>query len=163
MADEYYRRGTSKVVWLATKPVSLSAPTQAEITAGINLSAQLAGVDGFMSKTTFVDVENMASRTTTSLAGPNKADGGTLTFNEKKNAAGATPSSYDPIMAALTQDATGYLMIAPYGSATGNDAEIWHCQVGSFSRDMGMTNTVAKYKIELGALDPPTQHATIAA
>ena len=163
MAQEYFRRGTSKLLWLASAPSSLSAPTQAELAAGIDLSPQLSAVDGFEFKTTFIDVENMATRTTTSIAGPNKADGGTLTFNEKKNPSGATSGSFDPIMAALPADTEGYLLYAPYGTTTGNDIEVWHCRVGSFSRDRGLTNSTAKYKVEMAALDPPNQHATIAA
>lgn len=163
MANEYFRRGTSKVYFLASAPAITASPTTIEISAGLDLSPQLAGVDGFSFKTTFIDVENLASRVTTTISGPTKADGGTLTFNEKKAASGATSGTYDSIMDALDVDATGTLMFAPYGITAGNDVEMWPVTVGSFSRAWDMGNSVAKWMAEFAATGTPTQHATIGA
>lgn len=163
MANEYFRRGTAKAYWLASAPALLTAPTTVEISAGIDLSPQLNGIDGFSNKVTFIDVENLASRTTTNISGPIKADGGTLTFNEKKAASGATSGSYDTILAALSQDSTGYLLLAPYGVGAGNDVELWPSTVGSFSRKWDMGNATAKWMAELAATGVPYQHSTIGA
>lgn len=163
MANEFYRRGVSKVYWLATAPAITASPTTVEIGAGIDLSPQLNAIDGFSFKTTFIDVENMASRTTTTISGPVKADGGTLTFNERKAASPPTSGTYDSIMDALDVDATGVLLFAPYGIAAGNDVEIWPASVGSFGRKWDMGNTTAKWMAEFAATGSPTQHATVGA
>jgi membrane-bound inhibitor of C-type lysozyme len=163
MANEFYRRGTSKVYFLATAPAITASPTTVEISAGIDLSPQLNGLDGFSFKTTFIDVENLATRVTTTISGPTKADGGTITFNEKRAASGATSGTYDTIMDALDVDSTGVLLFAPYGVVAGNDVEIWPVTIGSFSRKWDMGNTTAKWMAEFAATAAPTQHATIGA
>src|ERR1051325_707348 len=117
MAQEYYRRGTTKVLFAASAPAT--PPTAANITAATDLSPQLAGYDGGDFKTTFIDIENLATRSTPQLPGPNALSAITLTFNEKKTAT-VTTGTTDPIMAALVKDATGYLLVAPYGTAVGN-------------------------------------------
>lgn len=161
MANEFYRRGTSKVIWLAAAPAISGAPTTVEITAGIDLSDQLNAVDGFSFKTTFIDVENLGSRVTTTISGPSKADGGTLTFNEKKSPSGATSGTYDPIMDALDVDTAGYLLFLPYGVLSGHDGELWSVRVGSFSRMWDMGNTPAKWAAEMAATGVPNQHVTV--
>lgn len=163
MANEFYRRGTSKVYFLATPPAITASPTTVEIGAGVDLSTQLNGIDGFSFKTTFIDVENLSSRVTTTISGPTKADGGTLTFNEKKATSGATSGTFDPIMDALDVDATGALVFAPYGVLGGNDVEVWPVTIGSFSRKFDLGNTTAKWMAEFAATAAPTQHATIGA
>jgi hypothetical protein len=163
MANEFYRRGTSKVYFLATPPAITASPTTVEISAGVDLSTQLNGIDGFSFKTTFIDVENLSSRVTTTISGPTKADGGTITFNEKKAASPPTSGTYDPIMDALDVDATGALVFAPYGVSGGNDVEVWPVTIGSFSRKWDLGNTTAKWMAEFAATAAPTQHATIGA
>lgn len=161
MANEYYRRGVAKAYFLASAPAITASPTTVEIAAGVDLSVQLNAIDGFSNKTTFIDVENLSSQTTTSLSGPIKADGGSLTFNEKKNPSGVTSSSYDTILAAMTQGTTGYLLLAPYGGTAGNDVEVWPVTVGSFSRKWDMGNTPGKWMADMAVTGTPTQHATI--
>jgi hypothetical protein len=163
MANEFYRRGTSEVYWLAAAPAIPASITTVEVAAGINLSAQLNAVDGFSFSTTFIDVENLASRVTTTISGPSKADGGTLTFNEKRAASGATSGTYDNIMDALDVDAAGYLAFFPYGVANGNDYELWAVRVGSFSRQWDLGNTPAKWMSEMAATGVPIQHGTVGA
>lgn len=160
MALEYYRRGTSEVRFLATAPAS--PPTAANITASVNLSTQLNAIDGFTFETEFIEVETLSTRTTPKLAGPENVEGGTLTFNEKKTAT-VTPATTDPIMVALAKDASGYLLFCPYGSAVGNDVEVWPVTVGSFSRAWDMGATPAKWMASFASTAAPTQHATIAA
>lgn len=163
MANEFYRRGTSEVYWLASAPAIPASPTTVEIAAGINLSDQLNAVDGFSFSTTFIDVENLGTRVTTTISGPSKADGGTLTFNEQRAASGATSGTYDDIMDALDVDTSGYLLFCPYGVANGNDVELWSVRVGSFSRQWDLGNTPAKWMAEMAATAAPIQHATIGA
>ena len=161
MANEFYRRGTSEVYWLASAPAIPASITTVEIAAGIDLSDQLNAVDGFSFSTTFIDVENLGSRVTTTISGPSKADGGTLTFNEQRAASGATSGTYDDIMDALDVDAAGYLAFFPYGVANGNDYELWAVRVGSFSRQWDLGNTPAKWMSEMAATGVPIQHGTI--
>jgi hypothetical protein len=161
MANEYYRRGVAKAYFLASAPAITASPTTVEIAAGVDLSPQLNAIDGFSNKTTFIDVENLSSQTTTSLSGPIKADGGSLTFNEKKNPSGVTSSSYDTIMATMVQGTTGYLLLLPYGTTAGNDGELWPVTVGSFSRKWDMGNTPGKWMADMAVTGTPTQHVTI--
>jgi hypothetical protein len=163
MANEFYRRGVSKVYFLASAPAITASPTTVEISAGIDLSPQLNAIDGFSKKTTFIDVENLANRDTPKISGPVNIDGGTLTFNEKKATSPPTSGTYDTIMDALDVDATGTILFAPYGIAAGNDVEIWPVTVGSFSRKWDMGNTTAKWMAEFAPTSSPTQHATIGA
>lgn len=161
MANEFYRRGISEAYWLASAPAIPGSATTVEIAAGVNLSDQLNAVDGFSNTVTFIDVENLGSRTTFTIPGPVKADGGTLTFNEQRAPSGATSGTYDEIMDVMDPDAQGYLALFPYGVANGNDYELWNVTVGSFSRAWDLGNTPAKWMAELAATGVPIQHGTV--
>src|SRR5215213_7038936 len=129
MANEYYRRGVSKVLWSAATPAN--PPTAANITASVDLSPQINAIDGFTSSTEFIDVENLSTRLTPKLSGPVNIEGGSITFNEVKNPAAATSYSFDPIWTAMAQDSAGWLLFLPYGNTVGNNVEVWQATVGS--------------------------------
>jgi hypothetical protein len=162
MANEFYRRGTTKVIFLAAEP-TLSAPTQVQIAAGVDLSPQINAIEGFMFKNALITVENLETTFDATIGGPDQADASALTMNEKKNPSGATDDEYDTIRDALPKGETGWILIAPYGTAAGNEAEVWPVVVTSNARQFTLAAETAKYRVEFGITDPPTQDAVIAA
>ena len=161
MSLEYYRRGTSKWLWSTSAPSA--PPTAAQITAAVDISPQLNAIDGFTTETEFIDIENLSTRTTPKLAGPINVEGGTLTFNEQKAASGVTAYNHDTIRSGFAQDTTGYLIACPYGTATGNNVEVWGVTVGSNSRSWDMGATPAKYMVDFAATAVPVFTGNIAA
>lgn len=161
MALEYYRRGVTVVKWATSAPAT--PPTAAQVTAAVDVSPQLNAIDGFTSETEFIDIENLSTRITPKLAGPNNIEGGTLTFNEQKAASGATAYNHDTIRSGFAQDTAGYIIICPYGTTTGSNVEVWPVTVGSNSRQYDMGATPAKYMVSFAATGVPAVTGNIAA
>lgn len=162
MANEYYRRGTTKIVFLAAAPANLGSPTAAEITAGVDLSAQVQAIEGFMFKNALITVENLETTFDSTIGGPDQADASALTMNEKKNPSAATTPTYDTIRAALPKGTTGFIVIAPYGTATGAAVEVWPVVVTSNARQYTLAAETAKYRVEFGVTNRPTLVAAVA-
>lgn len=156
MANEYYRRGTTKIVFLTAAPADLAEPSPTELSAGIDLSAQVQAIEGFMFKNALITVENLETTFDSTIGGPDQADASSLTMNEKKNPSAATASTYDTIRAALPKGATGYIVVAPYGTAVGNACEVWPVVITSNSRQYTLAAETAKYRVEFGVTARPT-------
>lgn len=118
--SRYIPAGVRKYVWVPTLS-SKSAPTSAELTAGTDLTAEVASVGGFMTTSTVVDAPDAGSRFTSKTAGRITADDSNLTIY-------ASTSSSD-VRSLLTRDLAGFVAIFPEGIHTGGTVDIFPVKV----------------------------------
>lgn len=152
----FIRKSKTKVYFLPTI-ANVSAPTQAELTAGTMLATSaLADIAGFNSKSNFVDVPNFASLQTPKIPGEKTSDDSSLTFYED--------SSTNPIATLLAQDTTGYILFANYGATTATSkVNVFPVQVASNTPQYSSGNEAAKFVVDFAITAVPTFGATMAA
>jgi hypothetical protein len=161
MANEFYRRGTTKIYFLDTEPASLTEVKRSELLGGVDLSSQINAIEGFMFKNSLITVENLETTFDATIGGPDQADASALTMNEQRNASGVTGSGFDTVRAALPKGTSGYIVIAPYGQSASNQVEVWPVVVTSNSRQFTLAAETAKYRVEFGVTEPPTQNSRV--
>lgn len=139
--------------------VSIAAPTAAEITAGTNLTPDLADLAGFGFESSQIDVPDMASPSQKQIPGANQLSPGELTIYEQK-----TPGT-NPLLATLAKGVVGHVVIAPSkagGVIATDKVEVWPVEVASLSRNYGSDAKGATYTIKLTITEEPNQYSIVA-
>lgn len=155
----FMRKGVTRV-FLVPTIASLAAPTVAEITAGDELTADIAAINGFEFTNSPIQVPDMASAFTSQIGGEDTTADSNMEFWEK----GTTDATHD----ALVKGTAGYIVFFYQGTAgaspaANDDCEVWPCVVTSNSRMYSADNEAAKYRVAFSLTDPPEQAATVAA
>lgn len=141
----YMRKGVSEVHLVPTIG-DLAAPTAAEITAGEDLTPDLAEINGVTFANQPIDVPDFSSAWTKKIPGEDQADDPQLTFYEDD--ASAT------IRDAQAKGTEGYLVFLPEGNAAAAPTEVWPVIVASNSREWSAGNDPARYQVTYSVTDP---------
>jgi hypothetical protein len=157
----FMRKGRTKVFFIpaAAAPAAL---TVAEITAGDELTPELAEMNGFTFSNSPIMVPDMDNAYTSQIGGEDTAAESSLTFYEKTGGDAA-----NPIRVALAKDTPGFVVIVPEGlagatPAAGDDYEIWPAVVTSNARTYTVANEAAQYAVSFSITSPPSE-GTVAA
>lgn len=152
MADRFFRRGKS--VWYFLPAVANpAAPTGAEITAGTDLSPDIAEVNGWDFQSNPIKTPNLADRFTPQIAGEDTVGNPQITIYDRD------PSS--DYRSLLAKDTTGYIVMMPYGHVATRRAETWHVESQSVSDITTTGNEAARYRVAFSVLDVPEQDAVL--
>lgn len=143
-------RGNKVVILLTSAPSNLAAPTQAELTAGTDISADVAAINGFEQQTSIIDEESLATRTNTQTPGVISFGDNSLEFYDQ----GATTTVKD----LFTQDDAVWLAFLVAGQAESSPSEIWPVTVAAPPRTMhGQDiNQQQKFRVPFAVTAAPT-------
>ena len=122
-----------------------NSPTRPEINAGVDLTAQVAGISGFSVSTAMIDAPNLANKFTPQIGGAVTAEASTMTFNLSKTGADIRAHLNADESGVTGPEATrGWLLLADAGDVAGSLADLWPVLVTSESkpRDMGAVSQV---------------------
>lgn len=154
----YMRKGISKVRFAPTI-ASIAAPTTAEVTAGTDLTPQLADIAGFTFANNPIPTPDMATTFTSQVGGEDTAEASSLTFYED--------DTTNPIMTTLAKGTTGYVLLYPKTAgatpASGDKLEVWPVTVTSQAREWSTGNDPARFVVSFAVTSVPNQNATQAA
>lgn len=139
------RKGISKVSFVPTIAAK-AAPTQAEITAGTDLTPDLAEINGVTFANQPIDTPDFSSGWTKKIPGEDQADDPTLTFYEDDTST--------TIRDALDKGTAGYLVFMPWGKAATKVAEVWPVTVASNAREWSSGNDPARFVVTFTTTDP---------
>ena len=142
----FMQMGTERFYWLLTIASYTTALTVAEVTAGTEVTGQMAELTGFSFDNTPIDTPDMSTALITKIPGEDSIADCSLTFYEDKLA--------NPIKTALSKGTIGYVVIFGYGVAGANPAiadkaDIWPVQVSSNSRQYAAGAAASKYLVKL--------------
>lgn len=147
-----------------TTVASQSAPTAAEVAAGVILASatvnDLSVVNGFTAKSAFATVQGMAGGFKPKLAGSQEAEDSSLVFNEQNTYAANT------IKAALTQGTTGFMIVSRYTRGTlvaTTKVDVFPVTVGGNNRLHTADDSPAQYQVDFSITSQPSLDAAVAA
>lgn len=157
--SRFMRKGTTKL-WFVPTIAALATPTVAEITAGTDLTDELAEITGFNFSNNPIDTPDMGSTFVGKIPGEDTTDSSDLTFYED--------DTTNPISTALAKGTIGYVVIFPRGiagaaPAAADVADVWPAQVASNSKTYSADNEAAKYKVMFTLTAEPSEDAVVAA
>lgn len=147
----YYAVGTRKFYWVTTIS-NKAAPSRGELNAGIDLSGEVAIVDGFTKASDTVDAPDYGTRFVSTIPGRIKADNSKLTMY-------ATANSAD-VRAIITQDTNAFVVIFPEGDVAGRKMDVWPMRVLSVSKPTS-DGDPAQIVIEFAPTSEPAMDVTV--
>ena len=144
VATRFMRKGITKIYFVPTITV-LATPTTAQITAGTNLTPQIAEVAGFTFTNNPISTPDMDTAFVSQIGGEDTGEASSMTFYELK---GGTDSIHD----AQTKGLNGYICIFYAGLAGGTPAsgdkmEVWPITITSNARVYSAGNEAAQYRV----------------
>jgi hypothetical protein len=152
---KFFRRGVSKVVFLGTVPSSLSAPTLAEIAAGVDLSPFISEMNGWQLTNTPIRTPNLADTFTSQIDGEETVADSTLTMNDENGASA--------FRTALPKGTAGWILLAPYGITATKRCEVWPVKSTGINDQYTVGNEPARTVVSFAITAVPTQTATVTA
>jgi hypothetical protein len=145
----FIRRGKAKIYFLPTIAAATLLPTDAEITAGTDLTARIADMSGWMLDSAAVNTPDMASRFVSNIPGETTVAASSITFYADDAAAA------DAIKTALATDTEGFIYIAHSGRATGKTADTFPARVSSIGNEYSVGNDPARFVVNFAATAEP--------
>jgi hypothetical protein len=155
---QFIRPGTTKIFFVPTIAAP-ATPTQAELTAGTNLTLtsatnKVSGITGFGAKTNFVETPDFSSRQSGKVAGATTSDDSGLTFYED--------TSSNPIRTTLAKDTTGYILMASGGATTvSSKVDVFPIQVAANTKTYAGANAAAEIQVDLAITSVPSLDAVM--
>jgi hypothetical protein len=125
----YVPPGTRKVYWITTIANYLS-PSRGELNAGIDLTAEIAAINGFTVESGTSDTPDLATRFTAKIPGRITAADSSLSFY-------ASTTSSD-VRTVLPRDTAGFAVFLWEGDVTGQRMDVFPAKVTAESVDGNM-------------------------
>lgn len=155
MGDRFFRRGVSKVHFLPAV-ADPTSPTRVEITAGTDLSVDLADISGYQFENSPISTPNLASAFTPQIDGEDTVPNSSLTFYDRD-------AADETIRDALAKGTKGYIALFPYGDIATERMEIWEISSAGVNDEWSMGNDAARFQVGTSILSPPEQDVAIPA
>lgn len=130
----YTSRGTTRIYFLTTIASYATAVTRAELNAGVDLTPQIADLEGFSQSSEQIETPDMASRFTSTIPGAITVEDSSITMYASKTGvdARATFTSGSSTVPATT----GYIVILFGGDTAANKMDVWPVIVGSVAKQI---------------------------
>lgn len=161
----FFRRGTTGVLFVPTI-VDITAPTAAELTAGTDLGAAMAAMEGFETSLNRINQPLLKYKQEVQIDGPQQFGDAKITLIED-DGTGATGDDLErkTIYTALAEQATGHIVINPTAQVFGAAAkvEVWPIRIGSKNRSFSLDAEPARYVCELAITGAQDKNAVVAA
>lgn len=127
--------------------------TVAEVTAGTELTDDLAEVNGFTFANSPIQTPDMGSKFVSQIPGEDSTDDSGMVFYQDDD----NTDIYD----AMVKDTSGYVVIFDLGTAGANPAaadvvDVWPVTISSRAKRYTADNEAAKFEVKFAMTDPPT-------
>jgi hypothetical protein len=147
----YIPPGTRKIYWVTTI-ATYTAPSRAELNAGIDLSNEIASMTGFTVTSAAIETPDLSGRFAPSIPGRITADKSSISFYASSNSS--------DVRTVLPRDTAGFVVILPEGDITGQRCDVFPAKVSSAVVDTTMEDP-GKINIEMTITRVPAQNVVI--
>lgn len=149
-STRYFDVGTTKIYFLDTIAAGTLIPTRSEITAGTDLTGEVADMEGFSVTAEEIEVPDFASLFTSKIGGRTSADDSSMTFYASK--------SGTDVRQELPLGTNGYIVFMDGGDVTGQSMSIYPVRVRSTPMQRS-TSDAARVQIQFSITRPPKEFA----
>jgi len=150
-ATRYYPPGTRQVYWLVDC-ADPSAPTRAELDAGIDLTGEIAAMSGFSVSSATVSVPDLSTRFAPDIPGQITAASSSITFYASEDS--------DDIRTILPRDQAGFVVVLWEGDQSGRSMDVYPCTVTSVPKDVTVTNA-GQMSVDFAITSVPQENVEI--
>ena len=154
----FFRRGKSEL-FFCPAVADLTAPTAAEITAGVPLTPGVQAISGFQLENAPIATPDLETTFDSQIDGPDTTATSTITFYDDD----VTDPATDPIRVGLAKGTDGFVVMCPYGNVTGKRAEVWPARSTGVNDTWDLGATAALYVVGFAITGEPEQNAALTA
>ena len=154
-SQRYFKRGTSVCKFLTTIADLAAGPTRAELTAGTDLSHEIAEVDGWTVTSESIETPDLGSEFTSSIPGSTSADDSSITFYESIDG--------EDVRALLPRNTNGYVVWMDGGDVPGYLMDVFPIRVASQGKTRSTDDDAATIVINFSITREPVENLTIPA
>ena len=155
-STRFFQPGISEYVFIPTIASTSLVPTRAEITAGDNLTGEIADVSGWNVQSNQIDTPDMGTRFVSQIGGRTTAPSSSLTFY-------GSDDSVD-VRTVLPRDTTGFMMIADGGdNGITSKADIFPVIVTSLGKVRGAGDNAHQLTATFAITAEPAEDVTLPA
>lgn len=153
-STRYFDVGTTKVYFVPSI-ADLDAPTRVEMSAGTDLSREIAEIDGWNVTSNQIQTPDFATRFVSQIAGRIEAADSSLTFY-------ASEDSVD-VRNLLPRDTDGFIVWLDGGDVPGNKMDVYPVTVRSVSKMRSAGSEAARIMIGFSITREPSEDITVPA
>jgi hypothetical protein len=144
----FFRRGRSAIKFAPS--VAGNSPTRGEITAGLDITAQVADIAGFNLSNAPIETPDLATTFNSQIKGPDTTDASTITFYDD--------DASSTIRTTMAKDVAGVLLMFPYGDVATKRVEKWQVSSTGVNDEWSLDATAARFVIGYAILAVPFQN-----
>lgn len=152
---KYFRRGKSKILFVPAVAAPATGPTASELAAGLDLSLRIAEIGGFQATNSPIPTPNLAESFTSQIDGEDAISDSSLTLYDD--------DTDTAVRTALEKGTLGYVILAPYGIATGKRVEVWAAKTSGYNDEWTVGNDPARSVCTFVVTAAPVQDAAVGA
>lgn len=153
-STRFWSVGTTEVHFVPTIADPDMAATRTEITAGTNLTAEIAEFEGWSTTSEKIDTPDMVSRFVSNIPGAITAEDSSLTFYADK--------AGDDVRSILPRDTTGYIIWMDGGDDPTNTMDVYPVTVASAPK-IRSTDNATMIRIDFNITSEPAENVAIPA
>lgn len=148
MPVRFFRRGVSAIKFLPS--VAGTSPTRPEITAGTDLTSQVADIEGFQLSNSPIATPDLVSTFDSQINGPDATDDSGLIMYDLSDSAA--------IRTALAKGTAGFLIFFPYGDVAAKRLEKWPVVSTGVNDQWTLSAEAARYRVGFAVTAVPVQN-----
>jgi hypothetical protein len=154
-STRFFQPGISEYVFIPTIASTTLVPTRAEITAGDDLTGEIADISGWNVQSNQIDTPDMGTRFVSQIGGRTTAPSSSLTFYGDEE-------SVD-VRTILPRGTEGFLLIADGGDVTNGKADVFPVIVTSVGKVRSTGDQAHQLTITFAITAEPAEDITLPA
>jgi hypothetical protein len=152
----YIPESVTQFYWL-TACANISAPSRAELDAGIDLSPEVAAMGNWGVTSAAVDAPDLKSRFVPQVPGLITIDGPTLSVYLSET------DDVSDVRSVLPRDTAGFMVKFPEGDVAGNTCDVFPSKVASLSKPTALGGTVSVAELSFTVTGEPAENVVVPA
>ncbi len=155
-STRFFQPEVSKVFFLPTIASAVLAATRAEITAGTDVSGEIADLSGWQVRADMIATPDLASRFVSQIAGRTKAEQSSITFYADKTA--------NDVRTVMPRGQVGYIVFMDGGDvATTGKMDVYPVEVAAVGKARSTGDQALQVTIDYAITRPPAEDVAIPA
>lgn len=155
-STRFFQPEVSRVHFLPTIAATTLIPTRAEITAGTNVTAEIADLSGWQVRADMIATPDLASRFVSQIAGRTKAEQSSITYYADKTG--------DDIRTVNPRGQTGYIVFMDGGDVpTTGKMDVYPVEVAAVGKARSTGDQALQVTIDYAITGPPAEDVAIPA
>lgn len=154
-STRYFRPQVTRIYYLPAVAAANRTPTRPEITAGTELTKEIADISGWSVTSGTIDTPDLGTRFTSQIGGRTSAESSSLTFY-------ADQLGVD-VRTVLPRGTTGFIMIADGGDVVGKPADVFQVTVTALGKLRTVGDEAARIQVTFAIISQPAEDIVLPA